>query len=628
MSMACDGTVLSVFDVNDNGRGPHIEATIRIASDGTIASLDAKGHHDIGAVVEERFTRDGSGATWKSREESGSRHLTGAAFFVPMAEIPEVTGMLAHALLKAGGTLPLLPAGEAKIDKVAEATVRAGAQQRHLIGYAITGLALTPTYVWMNDDGSWFGVADPSSAILPEGWEGVAQTLVTAQQRLTRERDAAIATQYAHKPPEAGFAYTHARVLDVGRGTWLPDQTVVVSGGIIRSVVPSARARLPRGAEVVDLGGKALLPGLWDMHNHLYDASGVLDIASGVTTMRDVGSEPDQLDDYKARFDDGTAVGPRVIRYGLIEGRGPEAASSTITAETEGEAKAAVEFFAKRGYEGIKIYNSVRPELVPLLVREAHARGMGVTGHVPVHMFATEVVRDGYDGIEHINMVFLNFLANRDTDTRTPLRFSLMADKGAGLDLNSKPVQDFFGLLRTRKTLVTPTLVAFEDLVAGQQGKITPGREWIVARVPVQVSRAFLAGTLPGNEDKQEERSASWRKVLAMVKALHDAHVRVAVGTDELDGLMLAHELELYVQAGIVPADALRMATIDSANAMRQGQSSGSIAVGKSADMFVVDGDPLAHIEDIRKVVSTMRGGVTFPAAQLLSTVGVAPDAP
>src|SRR5207237_10705780 len=188
------------------------------------------------------------------------------------------------------------------------------------------------------------------------------------------------------------------------------------------------------------------------------EAAGVLTVASGVTTARDVGNDPDKLDDYKKRYDEGTAVGPHVVRFGFIEGRGEKAASSKVTAETEAEAKAAVETYAKRGYEGIKIYNSMKPELVPLLAKEAHARGMMVTGHVPVHMLANEAVRAGYDGIEHINMLFLNFLADHDTDTRTPTRFTLVGDKAASLDLKSKPVTEFLALLRERRTVVDPTV--------------------------------------------------------------------------------------------------------------------------------------------------------------------------
>src|ERR1019366_1253258 len=108
----------------------------------------------------------------------------------------------------------------------------------------------------------------------------------------------------------------------------------------------------------------------------------------------------------------GTAIGPHVLRAGIIEGRGEHAASSDVTATTEEEARAAVELYAKRGYQQIKIYNSVKPELVPFLAREAHARGMTVTGHIPWRMLARDAVNAGYDGIEHVNMLFLNFFAD------------------------------------------------------------------------------------------------------------------------------------------------------------------------------------------------------------------------
>src|SRR5205807_8936185 len=143
----------------------------------------------------------------------------------------------------------------------------------------------------------------------------------------------------ANRPPAAGLAYTHARVLDVVAGKWLPDHTVVVAGDTIAALGPSATTRVPPGAEVVDLAGKALLPGLWDMHAHLGDPDGALDIASGVTTVRDVGNDPDKLDDFKKRYDEGAAVGPHVFRFGLIEGRNPKAAASFVTAETDAEAR-------------------------------------------------------------------------------------------------------------------------------------------------------------------------------------------------------------------------------------------------------------------------------------------------
>ena len=619
-----DGTIKVALDVLENGRGPHTDATLKLDADGAIATLVATGHHTMGTPVDERFTRTGDHGEWTSKEEHGSADVP-HSFFLPLCDLPDALGWLSVAAIKAGGTIPLLPSGSAKIDKTitADVTSKTG-ETRKIQGYSITGLDLTPTHVWMNEDGTWFGYISSWWSVVPEGFEGIVDEIVEKQTQLDRARDKALADKMAHKAPAAGVAFTHARVLDVERGAWLKDQTVVVVGDTIQSVGAAASAKIPKDAEVIDLAGKAIVPGLWDMHSHLSDADGVMDVASGVTTARDVGNDPDKLDDWKKRFDDGSAVGPHVIRFGFIEGRGEKAASSKVTAENETEAKAAVEIYKKRGYDGIKIYNSMKPELVPILTKEAHAQGLMVTGHIPVHMLANEAVRAGYDGIEHVNMLFLNFFADHDTDTRTTTRFTLVGDKAAAFDLKSKAVTDFVQLLKEHHTVITPTLDAFEDLLTGEQGKVIAGMEPLVARLPVQTQRAFLTGGLPIDGEKRATYRASYEKLLALVKLLHDAHITLTAGTDNLPGLMLHHELALFVRAGLTPADAIKIDTIDAARAMKMDRKSGSISPGKMADLVVVDGDPVAKIDDIVKVVQTMRGGVLFASAPLYAAVGVA----
>ena len=610
-----DGTITSALDVLVNGRGPKVDAKFKLSSDGTLTSLEAHGHHTMGTLVNETFERKGDHVHWKSLEEQGDRDVKGTAFFVPIAEIPETYGLLVRALQKRGGSLDLLPGGTATLEKTTDITVNG----RHLVDYTVVGLDLTPTHIWMNDDGTWFGIASPWWSIIPEGFESAIEPLIAKQDEADRARDAKLFKANAHTPPAGGIAYTHARVLDVEHGKWLPDQTVVVVGDRIQSV---GKAQPPKDSEIIDLAGKALIPGLWDMHAHLGDADGVLNIASGVTTARDVGNDPDKLDDYKKRYDEGSAIGPRVLRFGFIEGRNEKAASSKVTAETPEEAKAAVEYFVKRKYEGIKIYNSVKPELVPLLAKEAHAKGLAVTGHIPVHMLANEAVKAGYDGIEHINMLFLNFFATHETDTRDTTRFTLVGEKAGALDLSSKPVTEFITLLREHNTVIDPTINAFEDLFVGQQGKVTPGLEGVARRLPVQTQRAFLLGGLP-MEGKVELYRAAFEKLLAMTRLLHEKSVRILVGTDSLAGLMFHHEMMLLARAGITNADVLAMATIEAARAMKLEKTTGSIAAGKAADLVVIDGDPLAKLDDITKVISTMRAGVVFASKPLYTAVGI-----
>jgi imidazolonepropionase-like amidohydrolase len=622
VTTAPDGAITATLDVLENGRGPHVDAKLALAPDGTIASYTATGHHTFGATFQVAFSRTGDHASWRSEEETADREIKGPAFYVPIPETPEIQGWLVQAALRNGGTLPLLPGGTAKIEKTGEISVLINGVSRTLTSYAILGVDLLPIPTWMNPDGSWFGFVSEWFSVVPEGTENVIPSLIGHQHDRLRARDARIAAELSHKPKK-GLAYSHARVLDVERGRWLDDHTVVVVGNKITAVGPSKTTPTPDGAEVIDLAGKAVIPGMVDMHAHLGDADGVLDLASGVTTVRDVGNDPDKLDDYQNRFDTNIAPGPHVVRFGFIEGRNPKAASSKITAETVEEANQAVQYFVERRYDGIKIYNSVRPELVPVITRAAHKAGMQVTGHIPVHMLAQEAVAAGYDGIEHINMVFLNFLATHETDTRDTTRFTLIGDRAAEIDLKSPRVRALFKLLIDHKTVIDPTNNAFEDLLVGEQGKIIPGMEAMVARLPVQAQRGYLTGGLPLDPAKRERYRAAFDKTLAMTKALYDAKVRVVIGTDALAGLAYHHELALYARAGIPNAAILRMATLDPARYLGRDKTTGSIAPGKVADLVVIDGDPLARIDDIGRTFLILRGGVLYEAAALYKTVGV-----
>ncbi|HUQ02598.1 MAG TPA: amidohydrolase family protein [Kofleriaceae bacterium] len=624
LTIAPDGAAKAVYHVLENGRGPHNEATLRFGTDGGLDAFEATGHFEMGTPVKESMQRSGNRARWTSTVESGEREVAGAAFYLPSSDVP-MKGFLVRAAVAAGGQLTVLPSGEARVEKVTDVEVKNGDEQRTLACYRLSGLSFAPEYQWMNADGSWFGSTTAWRSVVPAGWEGVVDTLNAERRAIEQAWSRELAATHAHEPPVAGLAYVHARVLDVEKGKWLVDHTVIVDGGTIATVGPSKRVKVPPGAEVVDLTGKTLIPGLVDMHGHVEPIDGLLNIASGVTTVRDVGGDHDELEALKRDWDSGATIGPHLVRMGFIEGRNEKAAASKITAETPDEAKQAVAFYAERGYEGVKIYNSVKPELVPVIAAEAHARKMLVTGHIPVHMLAHEAVKAGYDGIEHINMLFLNFLATHETDTRDTTRFTLVGEQGHALDFDSKPVKDFLALLKSKGTVIAPTVATFEELWAAVPGEITPGMGDLVARLPMRPARDFLKGGLPIDKEMHATYLKSWDHVLALVKKLHDSGIPIVLGTDHIPGVMLHHEAELWARAGIKNADIVRQATLGAARAMRQDKSFGSIAKGKRADLVVLDGDPLVDIHALGRVVSTMRGGVTYASAPLYKAAGVKP---
>jgi len=629
LTTAPDGTIATTGKNVNNGRGPATDSTQRYAADGTLLSYHATGHYMMGETFDETFTIDDKVARWKTGVQSAEQPMTGPAMFVPNAWAPEIIPAIVRAARSHGDTISILPSGQARVPKLQDHAVTIDGTTKQLTLFAIDGLTQSPVYTWLDDRGAWFGNVSLGPSTVPVGWDGSIKELVDVQMALETGRVGEIYARNAHPIPAAGLAYTHARVLDVTKGRWMPDQTVVIVGDTITAVGPAKTTKVPAGAEVVDLAGKALLPGLMDMHSHLSNSGGVLDIASGVTTVREVGNRLAFLPDLIQRVDAGKAVGPTIIPFGMIEGVGEKALAADVTATTPEEATTAVEKYAAMKYAGIKIYNSIKPDLVPVMAKLAHAKGMKVTGHVPAFMLAEDAINAGYDSIEHINQVMLNFVGTHETDSRDLLRFTLVGEKGATLDLASQRVKDFIALLRKKKVVIDPTLSVFENLfVANESGKPLPDQARVVMRLPAMEQREILKMALPALREHADQYRASWQRMLELVKALHDAKVPIATGTDMTQGLWLHHELKLLASAGISNADVLALATIGNARTLGLEKTLGSITKGKKADLFVVDGDPLADIGQIERVVGTMRRGVVFQSAALYEAVGVKPWAP
>ncbi|HEY2513309.1 MAG TPA: amidohydrolase family protein, partial [Polyangiaceae bacterium] len=581
-----DGLRESTKEVLADRGGPQTATRVKLGPDRTPVLYDAAGRDADQQPTEEHFLIDGGRATWVSPDDSGEKPLAGPAFYVPQADDADSFALLVEALVAGGGRGPLalLPDGEARAQKIGETTLTGpNGESKHLTAWAIFGLDFLPQIAWVDDAGAFWGHVEDWGGVVPEGWEKTVDRLRVLVKGLRSTRTESEAHALGHPAPAAGLAFTHARVLDVLKGAWLEDQTVLVAEGKIRALGPTKTTRVPPKAGTIDAGGKALLPGLWDMHAHLDESSGPLYVGGGVTTVRDLGNHPDLLDDLKRRYDGGTAIGPHVLKAGFLDGRGEGAAPTAVTAQTPDEAKKAVDLYAKRGYVGINVHTSIPPEVVPVIAKEAHARGLRVSGEVPVKMRADDAVRAGLDELHGINLLFLPFVAPRDADTRTAVRFVLVAEKAAALDLSSKPVADLLALLRDKKTVIDPTLDLFENLFVARPGEIGPSWKAVASRVPGPVERSFRFGGLPVPEGMDATYKGAFAASLKMTKALYDEKVPLVAGTDSIGGLVLPRELELLVEAGVPPVDAVRAATIGAARVMKMDKTSGSVTVGKDA---------------------------------------------
>jgi hypothetical protein len=348
-------------------------------------------------------------------------------------------------------------------------------------------------------------------------------------------------------------------------------------------------------------------------------------MAAGVTTVRDMANDIDQLGALQARFDNGTEIGPRVLKAGFLDGRGPYAGPTKVFADTEEEARQDIDRYAKLGYVQTKIYSSIKPELVPKIAQISHAHGMRVSGHVPAFMTAEQFIRDGADEIQHMNFIFLNFMFDQVKDTRTPARFTEVARRGADIDPASPQVQNFIKLMQDHKTDLDPTLNVFEGMFMDRPGKVSASYAEVADRLPVQIRRGFYYGGIEVPEGMDQRYKDAFTQMLKMTKALYDSGVPIVAGTDALPGFALHRELELYEQAGIPAPKVLQLATLGAARIMKKDDQLGSITQGKLADLILVDGDPTTHISDIRKVKLVVKGGVLYKTADLYKAIGVQP---
>ncbi len=238
-------------------------------------------------------------------------------------------------------------------------------------------------------------------------------------------------------------------------------------------------------------------------------------------------------------------------------------------------------------------------------------------------MLAAQAVRDGYDEIQHINQVMLNFFAGPGDDTRTLARIYLVAENAATLDLDSPRVQQFIALLKAHGTAIDPTLATFEGNFTQVEGHTNPAYESIATHMPIAMQREWRSRSLAIEPDKVDRYRASYARMVEFTGRLFRAGIALEAGTDEIPGFTLHRELELYVRAGIPPVEVLRIATRNGARFTGTEQDLGSTEVGKSADLMLVDGDPTTDISAIRRITLVMKAGAVYLPAEIYEAIGV-----
>ena len=429
-------------------------------------------------------------------------------------------------------------------------------------------------------------------------------------------------------------ALTNVRVID-GTGAPARDgQTIVLKGGTIQSVSDAASAKIPAGARTMDLAGRTVMPGYVMLHEHLFYPSGGgaiyneqgysfprLYLAGGVTTMRTAGNMAGYADlNIRKAIDAGTMLGPAIdVTAPYLEGPGlpiPQVKALRDVAD----ARKMVNYWADEGATSFKTYMHITRAELGAVTQEAHKRGLKVTGHLCSVTFR-EAASLGIDDLEHGFVVASDFVPDKKPD-ECPAGNAVQRSI-ATLDANGAGARDLIAELVRRRVAITSTLTIFETFVASQPSAPAKALDALLpeARRQYEQTRAALA----------KATDTTWavllRKEMQLEKMFADAGGLLVVGTDPtgyggvVAGYSNQRALELLVQGGFTPLDAVKIATLNGAKYLGRDAKIGTIAAGKQADLIVVRGDPSQRIEDVENVEIVFKRGVGYDSPKIFDSV-------
>ena len=447
--------------------------------------------------------------------------------------------------------------------------------------------------------------------------------------------------------PAEALTIEHVAVVDIENGTLLPDRTVLLRDGRIQSIAPSAETRVAADTRRLDGRGRFLIPGLWDMHTHSTKLSPQLDhplqVAHGVTSVRDMSGCLSEDDPYWACPHDRRQWDAQRRSRGRITPRHPLQSSyqtnggNEVPADfpahfrlaTEADAAATVAFYRDQGVDFIKTYTELRPQQYAWLAHHALAQGLTIAGHQPVAVSLREALAAGQRSIEHGRLFLFECFAGVAAWRALPdplaaydatMRGQLIAQRDeVACDAHRR------AMARAGAWWVpTLTTLRMPLQAASAQGRTDPR----LAEVPAVRRRliwdpdADRAAAEPPSADGQSVHAKLYRLAQADVARAHSAGVRILVGTDTTDtfvfaGSSLHDELAMLVDAGLSPAQALRAATLSAAVFAGAENDHGTVAVGKVADLVMLDADPLTDIRHTRHISAVFLGGRHLDATRL-----------
>jgi imidazolonepropionase-like amidohydrolase len=601
---------------------PLVNVTLRTNGDFTPQDFQIKGQTLL--ELEENTSIVIQGTAAKIQDRGGETSVSvPKSFFVMSGYVPvSVEMMLVRYWLSHGQpkSIPLLPVGEAFVELRGKDTVTIAGKTILLSRYHLSGKNWRGGWgrqtLWFDSGNRLVAAVNLGSDIetnlyaFRDTYESQVSFFLKRAVDDAIDRLGQLGNQLSPQTNQP-LALTGGTLIDVTGKPATPNSVVIIQGDRIVAAGPRPSVKIPDNAKVIDVSGKFLLPGLWDMHAHFYQAEfGPTYLAAGITTARDVGNDMEFGTGLRNAAKEKRGLGPRMLLAGYIDGKG-EGHGFDVEVETPEEARAAVQRYKNAGYEQIKIRDNVKLETLKVICAEAHRLGMTVTGHVPEGMNALQAVEAGMDQLNHLNFVLTGFFPRRDRN-----------NPPVTINLNAPNVVNALQFFKAHGTVIDPTDAVLELMLRPLNMPIEafePGLARVPAELKVQINKK-------GEDAAQAEGLRMVVDVLLKITgALHRAGVPIVAGTDVgVPGHTLHRELELYVKAGLTPLEAIQTATITPARVMKLDHEVGTIEAERRADLIVLDANPVENISNIRKVRFVISQGRLFDCARLWELVGLA----
>ena len=624
-----DGDSLAVkvdFKFTDRGSPVPLTATFRSAQDLTPQAFEIKGRTARGVEIDEAVTLDAGRVRRRNRDQQSDSSSPSGPFFTIAGYAPATMQMLMVRYWATHGSpaqLATLPGGSVRVEPRGQDTIHLAAKDEKLDRYTIEGLIWGRETLWLDANRNLVAAISTDAEFdhfeaIRDGYESALGDFVG---RAGADGMSALAeiSKTISGSRAATLAVVGGTLIDGTGAAPVTDAAVVIHNGRIVSAGPRSKVKIPKDATVVEAHGKTILPGLWDMHAHFEQVEwGPIYLAAGVTTVRDCGNEFEFITAVRDAIAQGRGLGPRLLLAGVVDGTG----TYTIGVErvdTPEQARLWTDRYHEAGFQQMKIYSSVKLEELKAVADEAHRLGMTVTGHIPEGLNAYQAIEAGQDQINHVGYIGDIMKAPLPENASRLDRFKA----GANIDLESPEATKALAFLKAHHTVVDPTLALMEFFTA-TTAKPPASFEPGVAKIAPELA-AQLTDVGPPT-DRSEIGEKVYEKELAIVGALHRAGIPVVAGTDQtVPGHSLHREIELYVQAGFTPMEAIQAATIVPARAMGLDRESGTVEKGKRGDLILVDGNPLENIRNIRNVETVIANGTMFHTAELWQSVGFKP---